>query len=78
MKCYRILRQILGFSQQTVAKAVGVSRQSISAFESGATFPSRSMCRQYDSGLDRLIDLRVMAAVEELRKESTERQDVAQ
>jgi hypothetical protein len=35
------------------------------------------MCRQYDSGLDRLIDLRVMAAVEQLRKEAAE-QGVAQ
>jgi hypothetical protein len=36
------------------------------------------MFRQYDSGLDRLIDLRVMAAVEELRKEESRRQDSAQ
>ena len=69
MKSIRILRQILGISQETLCAETGLSRQSLSAFESGAAFPARSTARTLDNGLEAIIDRRALAAAQTLREE---------
>ena len=67
MKCYGILRQILGISQQTVCEEVRLSRQTLSAYENGHDFPTRYTCRQLDQALEAILDRRALAAIEMLR-----------
>ena len=69
MKSIRILRQILGISQETLCAETGLSRQSLSAFESGAAFPARYTARILDNGLEAIIDRRALAAAQALREE---------
>jgi transcriptional regulator with XRE-family HTH domain len=67
VKCYGILRQILGISQQTVCDEVRLSRQTLSAYENGHDFPTRYTCRQLDQALEAILDRRALAAIELLR-----------
>jgi transcriptional regulator with XRE-family HTH domain len=77
MKSIRLLRAILGISQQTLVEESGISRASISAFESGRSFPSVETAKLLDSSIDGIIDKRVMAAVEQERRRRAEEESPA-
>lgn len=53
------LRKRLGYSQERVAEAVGVSRQAVAKWESGETVPDilncQKLARLYDVSLDELV-----------------------
>jgi transcriptional regulator with XRE-family HTH domain len=77
MKSIRLLRAILAISQQTLVEESGISRASISAFESGRAFPSVETAKLLDSSIDGIIDKRVMAAVEQERRRRAEEESPA-
>jgi transcriptional regulator with XRE-family HTH domain len=67
MKCVRLLREILGITQQTLVEHSGVSRVSISHYETGRVFPSRVIAKRLDDAIEAIIDKRALAAAEQLR-----------
>jgi transcriptional regulator with XRE-family HTH domain len=67
MKCIRLLREILGITQQTLVEESGISRVSISHFETGRVFPSRLVAKRLDDAIETIIDRRALEAAERLR-----------
>lgn len=53
LKSQRIL---CGFTQETLAKAVGVSRQTIVSIEKGNYNPSLNLCKAICKKLDKTLD----------------------
>lgn len=53
LKSQRIL---CGFTQETLAKAVGVSRQTIVSIEKGGGNPSLDLCKKICEKLDTTLD----------------------
>lgn len=55
----QFLRTRAGTTQEQLAEELGVSRQSVSKWESGASFPEMDtllrICNMYDTGLDTLL-----------------------
>jgi predicted transcriptional regulator len=58
LKCFRLLRLILGISQETAAKELGITTMALNNYEAGRRFPSRYLCKKMDDGLIELIDRR--------------------
>lgn len=69
MKCYRILRQMLGISQGAVAREAGISRVALNTYEMGHRFPTRWTCKKLDEALENLLERRATAAIEAGRTE---------
>lgn len=67
MKCFRLLRLILGISQETAATELGITTMALNNYEAGRRFPSRYLCKKMDDGLIELIDRRALAALAEMR-----------
>ena len=73
-------RKRRGFSQEDVAEKLGVSRQTISKWETGETIPDIRQCKRlavlYQMSLDELIDFDINTAeIQEMIKKSGEKAD---
>jgi DNA-binding XRE family transcriptional regulator len=69
MQCIRLLREILGIKQGTLAAATGLSRQSLSEFENGRSFPSRETAQAMDASMMQIIEERAVEASLALREQ---------
>ena len=56
-------------SQQAFAEESGIRRASLTLYESGRAFPSRRIAKRLDDALIRIVERRVMDAVQELRRD---------
>lgn len=70
MRSLRLLREILGIRQDTLATAAEITRQTLSEFENGRAFPSRRAAQRLDDAVVKIVDERAIAAAEALRNES--------
>ena len=73
-------RKRRGLSQEDVAEKLGVSRQTISKWETGETIPDIRQCKRlavlYQMSLDELIDFDINTAeIQEMIKKSGEKAD---
>jgi len=77
MQSIRLLREVFGINQQTLVERSGLSRKSVSHYETGREFPTRLVCKRLDDAIVAIIDERAFESAQKLRYERVPEQFVA-